>query len=230
VTFLVWDTDKKDEVTPYQVKGKYADMVITNIKELPFSNGTTQIGLFCNEDQSGEPKIILVDPVTKNFRDTLKIQNTDETGKFFEGAIEDVPQVYENGVCLLEIIQETKSRAVVYNYENSKTIASFDKSDSHLESFSVNGEYMVKSKVEFFEIDKEGAGCQQKVEFDLCFLIPKDLISFFLLLNAKDPATGASFFDYYGKDDKYVKSVFLDYLRPRKGDPLTMKSESAMKD
>eukprot|EP01017_Pseudomicrothorax_dubius_P028455 TRINITY_DN3380_c0_g1_i1.p1 TRINITY_DN3380_c0_g1~~TRINITY_DN3380_c0_g1_i1.p1 ORF type:complete len:425 (+),score=136.16 TRINITY_DN3380_c0_g1_i1:137-1411(+) len=210
VNLLLWDV-KNTEPKPISLKIK-TDSTIVNVKELAFPNGDRRLAAFTNEDANGQPKYHLFEPSATNQADICILNNTDERGTFTDHIIQDVVRVYPADTTFLtEVIEEEQTRVLLYDYRNfgegkGRVIAQFRQDDEANQAFSANGELMIQWPMIFSEVEKEGPGSSLKINFELHFLVPKEILTLYYMLNARGP-DGVTFRQHYQNDEELVRQA-----------------------
>lgn len=209
VPITLWELPAKKE-NNYVVKNSEKIVgTIVNVKEL--DDGKKRIALFVNveaadQNQPDDAKILLTDAGT--IQKTVRVENTDNNGVFVPCLVHSIIHVYPKDMtCLMKLVEETGNKVVLYNYNTHKVLASFYLDDETDHVFSMVEHTLIQAPPLLADPAREGEGSKQVGQFLTTLFVPKEILSIFYMLNAREKEGGQTFEDIY-KTESVVGDAF----------------------
>lgn len=177
---------------------------IANIKKIVLENGKDHLAFFVNSESqdAGKPDeslILFNEQGQSTFAKTIRFTNVDPIKK------EAVPCLFHNVIhvypkdhtFLAKVVEEDGNKIVLYNYTKDIVLAAFAMDDETDAVFSIMQQTLIQSPQILADPPKSGAGSQQETPFLTTLFIPKEILSIFYMLNARESETGPTLEKHY---------------------------------
>lgn len=177
---------------------------IVNVKKIIHENGKEHLAFFINnESQDGsraDEALILLNEIGQNtFVKVIKFTNLDPIKKVSVPCLfHTIIHVYsKDHTILAQVIEDDGNKIVLYNYAKDVVLAAFSMDDETDAVFSIIQQTLIQSPQLLADPPRIGAGSHQETPFLTTLFIPKEILSIFYMLNARESEAGKTLEEHY---------------------------------
>lgn len=204
IPYTVWHPITRADKT-YALKNSEKIVgTIVNIKELSFDGDKKRLGIFVNTESADATKpdeaiVILTELGTPTIERIEQLKNVDQiTKQAVPCLIHNVIHVYPKDQTLLgRVVEDGGNKIILYNYAKHLVLAAFNTDDETDAAFSIIEQTLIQSPQILADPPKTGSGSNQETSFLTTLFIPKEVLSIFYMLNAREKAGGQTLGELY---------------------------------